>query len=205
LERAIALRPDYDNARYQLALLEKNAGHAEAAIAQLRAMREVAPQRAFAYWSALSDALNEIGRNEEARAAAKRAAEVSNTPAERAHAAELGYVAGTELAVQMLRTDSGASRMVTTRVPRGSSEFNPFVEAGEEIRRTSGTLREIECGDPLRFLVETHEGTLALAAPDPSRLLARNSPSEFTCGPQPGAAVSVEYTTGGVLRGIDFR
>ena len=37
LERALALRPDFDDARFKLALLEKNAGHAEAAVDQLRA------------------------------------------------------------------------------------------------------------------------------------------------------------------------
>ena len=42
LERAVALEPDFDDAHYQLALLEKNAGHYEAAIREFHAMRIVA-------------------------------------------------------------------------------------------------------------------------------------------------------------------
>ena len=51
LERAVTLQPDFDDARYRLALLEKNTAHYDAALAQLRAMRTVAPARAFSYWT----------------------------------------------------------------------------------------------------------------------------------------------------------
>src|SRR5207248_1244758 len=46
LERAVALRPDFDDARYDLALLEKNAGHDEIAVGHLQTMAPVARARA---------------------------------------------------------------------------------------------------------------------------------------------------------------
>ena len=58
LKRAIALSPGFDDARYSLALLESNAGHYETAVTHLRAMRNVARTRAYAYWTAMAYALN---------------------------------------------------------------------------------------------------------------------------------------------------
>ena len=75
LERAVALRPDFDDARYRLALLEKNTGHFDAAVVQLRAMHTVAPARAFSYWIAMADALNELERRDESATAARIAAQ----------------------------------------------------------------------------------------------------------------------------------
>src|SRR5260370_3098531 len=87
LERAIALKPDFDDARYTLALLEKNAGHYDVALEQLPAMRGVAPVRAYNYWITLADTLRELERREEATVAAQEDTETGGPPAERARAA----------------------------------------------------------------------------------------------------------------------
>ncbi len=71
LERALALKPDFDDVRYKLALLEKNARQFEAALEQLHAMKIIAPVRAYSYWTAMADAANELGKRDEAIAAAK--------------------------------------------------------------------------------------------------------------------------------------
>jgi hypothetical protein len=49
---------------------------------------------------------------------------------------------------------------------------------------------------------------LVLSVPDPSRVQIRNAGGiafEFTCGPQQGRKVLVEYTAAGVLRGLELR
>ena len=84
LERAIALRPDFDDARYQLALLYKNAGLYEQALQQFQAMRVVPDNRAYVYSLALADTFNELGRRQEALVAAGHAAERASTATERA-------------------------------------------------------------------------------------------------------------------------
>ena len=211
LERTVALRPDFDDARYMLALLEKNSSHYEAAVSQLRAMRRVAPARQYDYWIIMSDALNELERRKEAEDAADRAARYAANPSERARAAQLAYMAQTDLAVQLSHDSSGREQMVTTRVPH-ESDWNPFIEAGDDIRRVQGTVQEIDCGDTVtRFVVETGGARLRLAIEDPSRVRMRNAPAEFVCGPQKTNHVQVEYAvskkkgTDGVIRGMDFR
>lgn len=212
LERAIALRPDFDDARYTLALLEKNSSHYEAAVTQLRAMRRIAPARRYDYWSTMSDALNELDQRSEATAAADQAARYATSPSERARAAQLAYFAETDLAVQLSRDSSGREQMVTTRVPHGL-ESNPFIETGDEIRRVQGTVKEIDCRDKAtRFVVAEAAGArLRLVIEDPSRVLMRNAPAEFVCGPQEMNHVLVEFAvskskgTDGVVRGMEFQ
>jgi len=211
LERAVALRPDFDDARYMLALLEKNSSHYEAAVDQLRAMRRVAPARQYDYWIIMSDALNELERRKEAKDAADLAASYAANPSERALAAQLAYMAQTDLAVQLSHDSSGREQMVTTRVPH-ASDWNPFIEAGDDIRRVQGTVKEIDCSDKVtRFVVDAGEARLRLAIEDPSRVRMRNAPAEFVCGPQEPRHVLVDYAvskkkgTDGTIRGMDFR
>jgi tetratricopeptide (TPR) repeat protein len=212
LQRAIALRPDFDEARYKLALLEKNAGHFEAAVRELRAMRTIAPARAYAYWSAMADACNELGRRSEAMEAAHKAAQHALTPSERARAENLAYVAETDFAVQSARGVDGRVEMITTRVPHQSAaDWNPFVEAGDDVRVVKGILREIECAEGVtRLHLDASGGLLTLAIEDPSRIRMRNAPDELTCGPQQDVIVDVQYAASksasgdGLIRGIDF-
>jgi hypothetical protein len=213
LERAVALKPDYDDARFKLALLEKNTGHYAAAAKQLQAMRDIAPNRAFMYWTALADSFNEMDHREEARAAAKHAADFAITPQQRALAAQLAYIADTDMTVGFATDANGRQQLVTTRIPHNSTNFNPFIEPGDDLRRVQGTLRAIDCGKKgTRFEVEVQGKRLTLVIADPGRVQMRNAPPEFTCGPQPATPISVEYAaaktsgaTDGVIRGLEFR
>lgn len=215
LELAIAQRPDFDDARYSLALLESNTGHYENTVAQLRAMRTVARARAYAYWSAMAYALNELGRRDESQTAAQEAMKHAATSAERANAAQLAYIAQTDLAVQFSRDANGHTQLVTTRVPHNTADWNPFIEPGDKIRRAEATLRELHCsaGRATGVAIDTAQGPLTLTIPDVSHVLMRKAPSEFMCGPQPPSTVMVEYAASenqggnanGVLRGMEFR
>ena len=214
LERAVQLKSDFDDARYQLALMEKNAGHYDAAIAHLRAMRTVAPSRAFNYWTAMADALLQLDRRDEARAASKKAMEHATTAVERARATQLEYFAVTDLDVQFTVGKNGRAELSTTRVPHATADWNPFIEPGDKIRHVDGALREIECsGAVTRFVVDTSEGPVTLAIPDPGHVQMRNAPAEFTCGPQKSTKVSVDYAISsapgvkadGLVRGMQFK
>jgi tetratricopeptide (TPR) repeat protein len=213
LERAVAARPGFDDARYMLALLEKNTGHFDAAVAHLRAIKNVGPARAYGYWCALAYSLTELDRREEAVAAARQAAEHATTPGERANATTLDYMARTDLAVRFDRDANGRAQLVTTRIPHATTNWNPFIEAGDDLRRVQGTLREVDCdGEHTRVRVATTDGPLTLAIVDASRVEMRNAPAEFVCGPQADAPpVTVEYAASqkgsgadGLLRGMEF-
>ncbi len=211
LERAIALQPAFDDARFQLALLEKNARHFEAALLQFQAMRMVPDPRAYTYWLALADAFNELGRRDEAQSAARHAGEHATTAAERGQAAEQIYFAQTDPSVRFSRDASGHLQLVTTRKPHQQSDWNPFIEAGDDIHRAEGTLREIECGELTTFRVEADGKSLTLAIPDLQHVQMRHAPPEFVCGPQPAQTqVIVDYArtphaaNDGIVRGMDF-
>jgi tetratricopeptide (TPR) repeat protein len=210
LERAVTLQPEFDDAHYQLALLEKNAGHYEAALREFRAMQMVSDPRAYAYWLALADTFNELGQRDEAQSAAEHANEHASTPSERARAAEEIYIAQTDPGVQFSRDPSGQLQLVTTRKPHQQSDWNPFIEASDEIHRVQGTLREIECGSVTTIRVEAAGKLVKLAIPDLQHVQMRHAPSEFVCGPQTAMQVIVDYArtpssaTDGIVRGMDF-
>ncbi len=213
LERAVALEPSFDDARYKLALLESNTGEYAAALENLRSMRSPSRRRAFGYWNATANALTELGERDEAQRAAKKALECAQTDRERTLALQLAYVAKTDLTVQFAEDANGQERLVTTRVPHGTTGFNPFIDPKDHIRHAEGTLREVQCGGGqlTGFVINASNGLLTVAVPDPLHVLMRNGPAEFTCGPQTARPVRVEYaavpstTEAGVLRGMEFR
>jgi hypothetical protein len=101
---------------------------------------------------------------------------------------------------------------VTTRIPRRTANWNPFVEPLDDVRTIEGELREVDCAGPVtRIVVESGAARQTLAIPDPARVQVRNAPSEFTCGPQSGDKVIVVYAAprtpvaDAIVRGIEFR
>jgi hypothetical protein len=126
------------------------------------------------------------------------------------HALQLARLAQTDLVVQFTKDAAGHPVMTTARAPHGSTDWNPFIEPDDVIRRDAGTLRSVDCGNVTRLTVDTAAGPLALAIPDLSRLAVRNGSAELTCGPQQGSRVTVVYAARGagaegVLRGIEFQ
>ena len=210
LERAVLLQPAFDDAHFMLAHLENNAGRFESAVEHLRSMAHVSAAREFPYWTALAYALGELGRRDQAKAAADHALESAKTPAERSRALELAEIAQTDVAVRFARDANGTSRLVTTRVPHDAPDFNPFIEPADLIGRVEGKLQEISCSETAKIVVQTATGALTIAMPDPLRVQMRNAPPEFICGLQPLSAVTVVYAirpeaqTAGILRGIEF-
>jgi Flp pilus assembly protein TadD len=213
LERAIELKPDFDDARYKLALLESNAGDFAAAVTQLRAIHAVSPVRAFSYWSALSYASMELGDRVTAKNAAQEALKRAGSAPDRLRADQLAYMADTDLAVRFVRDGDGHSRLAEIRVPHGTADWNPFIEPTDRIKKTGGQLREVFCasGKLTGLLLDTSKGRLTLAIPDPQRVFMHSGPAEFTCGSQPPKHIEVEYAAAyadakseGIIRGITF-
>ena len=213
LERAIALAPGFDDARYKLALMENHAGEYESAVGQFLAMRVPVGERRYAYWIALASALTDLDRRDEARAAAYEAVKAAQTDQDRMRARVMAYTAVTDLTVQFATDADGRSHMVTTRVPHGTANWNPFIEASDHMRRADGKLTEVLCaaGQLTGFRLRTDEGTVTVDVPDPSHVLMLNSPTEFFCGPTQEKAIEADYAiveTAGkrtnLLRGMTF-
>jgi tetratricopeptide (TPR) repeat protein len=210
LERAIALQPDFDDAHYQLALIDKNAGRYEAALREFQAMRIVTAARAYGYWLAVADTFNELGRREEAQSAAERGALYALTEAERTRADEQAFIAQTDLGVRFAHDAAGRPILVTARMPHQTADWNPFVEPGDDMHRLQGQLREIDCGNVTTIRVEAAGKLVALAIPDLQHVQMRHAPDEFVCGAQSETPVIVDYAQSrnraaeGIVRGMDF-
>lgn len=213
LERAVELDPGFDDARYKLALLENRLGDSQEAVRQLKAMRVPDGDRRFAYWSALSSGLTDLDQRQEAVDAAHQAIQAARTESEKSRARQLEYMAKTDLTVQYETDAEGHSQLVTTRVPHGTKNWNPFIEPTDRMQRTAGKLQEVLCtsGKLTGFRISTPSGPVTLDVPDPLHVMVRNSPDQLFCGPMPEPAVDVEYAinsaggkTSNILRGLTF-
>ncbi len=212
LRRAIALKSDYDDARYKLALLESALGHPAAALEELRAMRSVSLGRQYGYWVTMSSALLATEKRELAKVAAEKAVAFASSPEQRAAARNLAYEAETDLTVQLTRDANGNLQVVTARKPHGSEDWNPFIEPGDQIRSLAGRIQKVECGAGILtgFRIAGASGTVHVLLPDPSHVLVTGGKAEFVCDAQDGREVLIQYAASetspgdGVLRGMKF-
>jgi tetratricopeptide (TPR) repeat protein len=214
LERAVALSPGFDDARYKLALLQEHVGEYRLAVEQLRAMRVPAGARCYAYWISMATALTELDSRDEAKDAAQEALKAAQNEADRLKARQMAYVATTDLTVQFATDSEGHSQIVTTRVPHGTKDWNPFIEASDQLQSASGKLGEVLCtaGKLTGFLLRTANGPVTVEVPDPLHVLVRNGPKEFFCGSMQEKAVAAVYAIvnvagkrSNVLRGMTFQ
>ncbi len=215
LERAVQLQPGFDDARYRLALVEYHAADYRSTLDNLRKMAVPAdPHRRYAYWTAMASSLLELNENEDAHKTALEAAQAAQTENERTTALQIANVAITDLNVQFDTDADGHSRMITTRIPHGTKNWNPFIEPSDAIQHSNGKLSQVLCKDDklTGFLLVTPNGAVKLDVADPSRVLMRNSPNEFYCGPTAAKPVVADYAvvrsagqTRNILRGLTFQ
>jgi tetratricopeptide (TPR) repeat protein len=214
LERAVALKPGFDDALYKLALVQMQAGEYGPAAEHLNQMQVPSGSRRFAYWIALATALTEVDRRDEAIHAAKEAQQAAENETGRQTAQRLGYAAATDLTVQLETDSQGQTHMVTTRVPHGTKDWNPFIQPSDRIVRATGELSEVLCaaGVLTGFKLKTASGPVTVAVPDPTHVLMKNSPSEFYCGPVAQKAVVADFAvvksaglSTNLLRGMIFQ
>jgi tetratricopeptide (TPR) repeat protein len=215
-ERALALDPTMDDACYNLALMHMNAGRYGAALSYFQAMRHVSGGRAFAYYISLAHTQNELGMRDAAARSAAEAHKHARTDEDRTLADELAWTAASEVVVQLSPLGPGRLRRIPLRRGREHDEANPFIAPGDRIERVEGTLQDVDCsGKGLRLTVLTGAGIIVVSVPDPGLVQVRKAGAgsfEFTCGPQQGSNVLVEYAAAadssvgvaGILRGIEL-
>jgi tetratricopeptide (TPR) repeat protein len=213
LERAVALDPGMDDARYLLALAYMNAGRYRSALQHLQALRFVPQRRAYAYFTALAHVQTELGMRDEANKTAAEARKRAHTEEEAERASELAWMASSEIVVQMTADRFGQLRRVASK-SETLENWNPFIEPGDRIQRAEGKLSEADCsGSVLRLTVTALDHPIVIDVPHPERVQLRPAgagPLEFTCGQQDGRSVQVEYAApsakdgAAILRGIRF-
>jgi|SRR5579862_6063152 len=215
LERAVALDPTLDDARFSLAVAHMNAGRYAKAQEQFLSFRQAPERQKFAYYNGLAYAQVELGQRDDAVRSAAEARKHARTPEEAAEAGKQAWMAQSQIAVQLTPDGSGQLTRIPLRDANATSEWNPFIAPGDRIERREGSLRAVDCsGKEIRLTVAVDDRTLVLSLPDPGRVQVRQSSGgafELTCGEAQDAPwVAVEYAVtsdseiAGVLRGIQF-
>jgi tetratricopeptide (TPR) repeat protein len=175
LAEVVGRSPNHAEAQFLLGTLLQDEGVHEAAIAPLESAARLLPRQSY-FWHALALAYHAVGRSDDARGAARRAA----VSAKNAQQSEMA---------------SAALRLVARPSPPRAGLAGPSVALGEAWRKhegdatIDGTLERIEClGTSARFHVRAGGESRALLVVDPGQVLL-NSASEltftFACGPQP--------------------
>jgi tetratricopeptide (TPR) repeat protein len=177
LERALQLKPDYDDARLQLGLAQVETREFPAAIATLMAIPTVTPERATPLFLALAYAKLQTGDAEGARHDAETALKWVRTPAEKAGAEQVLKLADAR------SKGAGAARM------------------GERLQQARGVMRWIDCpAGGNRLLLQSGSETTTFELPPADAVeftRARGGDLKIACGQTLNLPVLVEYVRSG--------
>ena len=182
LERAVELNPNHAEAHFLLGQHAYRHGRLEEAVAHFERAAQILPRQS-SFWHALALACHKALRPESALRAAKRALEAAATEQE----AEMARAA-----LDLIRRPPAEAAASPPEVVTPRKWFPPQGD-----RRAEGVLEEIVCqGRQALLRVRSREGSLLLRVENPDRVVLRNSSAlsfEFSCGPQQGRPVAVEY------------
>lgn len=210
LERAVLLRPTFDDAHYALAMNLSNSREFEKALDEFHAIRDVSAARKFSYWAAVAYAFEELNDRDEAVSSATKAFGCAKTAEEKTRAQQLIYLAQTDLTVQVVSDKGGQTKLSTARKPHDSYNWNPFIQPGDQIRTVDGELYRVDCegGKVIALAISTTSSTLSLSIADPTHVQVLNGPGQFACGTQDQSAkitaTYAAFSNGGILRGLQY-
>jgi tetratricopeptide (TPR) repeat protein len=184
LKKALALNPEYTEARQFLAFCLLQDGKYQDAVDNFKQVKGIKPERAFSYYHALSYAYYQLGKWDDGQNAAEAA---------RKYAREAQQIGVAEEMLRDLREARSArnQRAVAAQqnAAAGSAEKPGFL--------IHGTLQQVDClGKTVRLKVAVGQKQVAVAITDPKSLLIQGSKSgtlDLTCGPQKGRVVTLEY------------
>ena len=233
LRRALELKPDFVDARLQLALALSNQENFEAAVEEFRQVKKVNPDQAPQFFLAKAYADARVGNIDQARQDIESAKKWVKSPADSDRAAALArYLdelqnAKTRAAVarsspQFRPADEDPPAPTLHRAPKPPFEVhetspqNPFVKPGEQIDHIEGLAQRLECdGETALLHVSVGRASMVFEIPDPTRVLIKH-PGEvqhdFSCGAQKPYPITVFYAakpdlkkgTAGIVRELDF-
>ena len=225
LDRAVALNPDYTEARLQLGLMKLHTREWSAALGILGQIHNVNEDQAAWLFSGLAYAHAQLGDREQARVNVEKAKKYAKTPEQKTRADDLlRYLDAQQRAVDAAKARSEQARTADS-IPQPSQKLeppdpaqptNPFVRPGERLKRVEGVATHLECDNKqARLRVSVGARIMLFAIDDPKRVLLKHAGQmtfDFTCGPQKPFGVAVEYVpepdsrkpVAGVVRALEF-
>lgn len=215
--RALALKPDYIEARIELGVALVDDGQFADAVTELSGVKKVTPEQAPRLFSALAYACLKTGKLQEARTHAEAARKWSKSSVETERADSiLKYLD------QVANAEKRAKESPRPLIARTSPEKPGVHEVSipvpshpaEPRSRVDGKVKLIECkGNAARLHLMVNGKEMIFSIPDPRRVELKHSEEsthEFTCGPQKLFPMSVEFTgseekgVAGIARVLDF-
>jgi len=204
LKEAVGRNPKHAEAHFLLGLRASEQGRQEEAVRWLEQAVAVLPRQSY-FWHALAYSYHQLGRGEQARIAARKAADSAGS----AH--ELDMARGA------LKLTSGEPVKVAVATAKPSAHVPESWKMPQGDTRVEGTLEHIDClGQAARFQVRVEGKPVLLWVEKPGEVLLKTASAitfEFSCGPQRARAVAVEYLskpdagrkTAGEITAIEFR
>lgn len=204
LRKAVALKPDYVDARLRLGLLLASEQSYSEAIDQLSLIHKVNPEQAPSYFSALAYSYFRTSHPDDARKNAELAKKWAKTPAESEQADSLLRAldppkpAPVQVAVNSEppsskpairpsdrnsdhKTDSGPPVLKYRPAPafevhEAAPARNPFVKQDDQINHVEGMAQRLDCdGVAARFHVLVAGSAMVFEIPDPTNVLIKHS------------------------------
>ncbi len=215
LQQAVALKPDYVDAWFDLGLTAMNAGQWGGALQALAHVQTVKPERAYTLFAALAYCDFQLKAFHESRVLAERAKQYAKDPDQNLQIARLleslDYSeqkgtppAAAALPAQPPPTDRPS---IARNAPRELPRDVPSAQWSDDLRHVEAVAKSFDChaGAPrLHVLVNGKEMVLALA--DPKAVVVRNAAGgrfDMHCGPQKPFHVGIFYIPTKTTPGLD--
>ncbi|MDP9053910.1 MAG: hypothetical protein M3N93_06350 [Acidobacteriota bacterium] len=234
LSKALEVKPDYLEARIELARVNLNEKKYSAVLLLLNGLKNVPPDKAAAVFNVMAYGYLGLGQFQDARTPAESARKWGKTDFDKqqtdqilsyldsreeaenrtkAYLADAANPAGT-LSPSPVREVSPLPAEAAVPPPEFGEE-NPFVQSGEKLDRIQGIAKNIDCSGKFpRFQIEAGGKVLSFDMTQPDRVWLKHkgmATYDFYCGPQKPFPVAVGFVAGksgqpslGILRQLDF-
>ncbi|HTP86103.1 MAG TPA: DUF1570 domain-containing protein [Bryobacteraceae bacterium] len=195
LRKALALQPDFAEARLRLGFALMDHGEYREALGELTKVKDLPQNDAFWYYHGMGYAHYRLDEYEEARAAMEKARK---------------WARGATQQTALEHLDSAVA------TAEADAKANAEIIAAAHLPKMEGRLKQVECaGTKVRLELLTGGQPVWFFIDDPSAVRMTNAGSittEFVCGEQEGRPVVIEYLaqsdaatdTIGLVRGIQF-
>lgn len=205
LRRAVTLKPDYQDAWFNLGLTAMNARQIEVALDAFSHITKVNEQRAFTLFFAKAYCESELGAKDQARQFALRARQYAKTPDQELQISHLlGYLAP---AVQT--HDSPGSQVLssaTVPLTPNPAPDRPTLQRSPDLQHVDAVAKFFECGKSPRLHVLVHSVEKVFLLENPDTILVRNGKNgtfDMPCGAQKPLSIGISYLPSSGRPGID--
>jgi Flp pilus assembly protein TadD len=194
LERLLTLEPDRVDVRIALAFCLLRDHQASKSLLALQPIKKVGKADAPLFFRALTYASLETGNREEAKAAARRLAEVAASEDDTRDAQRILEALKNSANLPPVEITTAAARPSLRRATPPESKFRPDEDAPLSL---AGSLAEVKCeGAKARLVLAVDGRSLTFLIDDPAKVTVVGKDGgvvDLSCGPQKSAPVRIEY------------